>query len=379
VTTAVLPRIERIDVRVVRVPRHEHNRVTHAYGTTPDAHYALVEVLAEGLVGLGEAPTEIWWTGEDAESVRWAIETHLAPALIGADIGIRDAVRRMDRAMHGNPYAKAAIQMALWDLLGKRADLPLYALLGGSGPEPVPVKYGVGWGDPGHVREEIAHGRELGFRFFKLKVGQALERDLLRTRAAVDALRDGEAIGVDANAGWTLATAIRALRPLEELGIAFLEQPVARDVPEAMAEVARRSAIPVMIHEGLGPVAQAPRIAQLGAAHLWSLTPSMHGGIVQTGEMLAIAGAYSLPCLFGSTFELGVATAHMLHLGAAYAAIRECPVPSDLPGPLYVERDIVARPIVVADGFAHVPDGPGLGVELDEDFVAACADAARAG
>ncbi len=370
--SGVLPTIERIDVRVVRVPRHEHNRVTHAYGTTPDAHYALVQVAAEGLVGLGEAPTEIWWTGEDAASVRWAIETHLAPALIGADIGVRDAIARMDRAMHGNPYAKAAIQMALWDLLGKRAGLPLYALLGGSGPEPVPVKYGIGWGDPGHVRDEVARGRELGFASFKLKVGQELARDLERVEAAVGALRDGEAIGVDANAGWTLATAIRALAPLRELGIAFLEQPVARDVPEAMAEVARRSEIPVMIHEGLGPVAQAPRIAALRAAHLWSLTPSMHGGIVQTGEMLAIAGAHGLPCLFGSTFELGVATAHLLHLGAAHAPIRACPVPSDLPGPLYVERDIVATPIRVEGGFAHVPDGPGLGVELDEEFVAAC-------
>lgn len=370
--TVNLPRIDRIDVRIVRVPRTEHNRVTHAYGTTPDAHYALVEVHADGLVGLGEAPTEIWWTGEDAASVRWAIETHLAPALVGQSWGIRDAARRMDRAMYGSPYAKSAIQMALWDLLGRQTGLPMYALLGGSRPEPVPVKYGIGWGDVDRVRDEIAHGRSLGFGFFKLKVGQELTSDLERVAAAVGALREGESIGVDANAGWTVPVALRALAPLQEMGVAFLEQPVSATVPRAMAEIAHRSAIPVMIHEGLMSLAQAPEIAALRAAHLWSLTPSTHGGVVQTCDMLAIAAAHDVPCLFGSTFELGVATAHMLHLGAAFPTIRTCPVPSDLPGPLYVARDIIAEPIVVADGFAHVPDGPGLGVELDEAFVAEC-------
>lgn len=369
---SAIPTIDRIEVRVVRVPRHAHNRVTHAYGTTPDAHYALVTVEAGGIAGHGEAPTEIWWTGEDAASVRWAIETHLAPALIGTDGGIRTAVQRMDRALHGNPYAKAAIQMALWDVLGKRAGLPLYQLLGGATAEPVPIKYGIGWGEEAHVRDEIARGRELGFRYFKLKVGQELPRDLARATAAVEALRDGEQLGVDANAGWSEAVAIRALRPLEELGIAFLEQPVARDQPAAMSAMTRRSSIPVMAHEMLGEVAAAPALAAARVAHLWSLTPSMHGGIVQTVDMLAIARAHAIPCLFGSTFELGVASAHMLHLGAAFEQIRTCPVPSDVPAQLYVQRDVIAERFELRDGCLRAPDGPGLGVTLDEEFVAAC-------
>ena len=80
---------------------------------------------SDGLVGIGEAPAELWWTGEDAVSVRNAVERHLAPALIGAEVGVRAAVARMDSAMAANFYAKAAIEMALWDLLGRAAGLPL--------------------------------------------------------------------------------------------------------------------------------------------------------------------------------------------------------------------------------------------------------------
>lgn len=367
------PAIERIDVHAVRVPRHAENRVSHAYGTTPDAHYVLVEVAAGGLVGVGEAPTEIWWTGEDAASVRVAIEQHLRPALVGRPLGIRSAIAAMDGALFGHPYAKAAIQMALWDLLGKQAGLPLYRLLGGDAPAPTPAKYGIGYGDPGFVREQVARGRELGFGFFKLKVGQELSSDLARAGAACAELRAGESLGVDANGGWSTAVAIRALAPLTELGIAFLEQPVARDLPHELADVTRRSSIPVMAHEALTTVREAATLAELRVAHLWALTPSMHGGVAQTLDMLALARAHGLPCLFGSTFELGVATAHMLHLGAAFEEFRSCPVPSDVAGPLYVERDVITVPITVRDGLAAVPDGPGLGVELDRELLRAFA------
>jgi L-alanine-DL-glutamate epimerase-like enolase superfamily enzyme len=367
------PPIERIAVHVVRVPRTAHNRVTHAYGTTPDAHYALVEVEAGGVVGVGEAPTEIWWTGEDAASVRWTIERHLAPALLGGSSAIGDAVARMDRAMYGNPYAKAALQMALWDVLGRRTGLPLHELLGAGEATGTPIKYDIGWGSVEAAVEAVAHGRELGLHYFKLKVGQELRLDLRRTAAAVGALESGESLGVDANGGWSVATALAALDELEALDVAFLEQPVARDQPDALADVAGRSRVPVMAHESLVTPRDALTLASLRAAHLWALTPSIHGGILQTLDMLAIARAHAIPCLLGSTFELGIASAHMLHLGAAFAEIRNCPVPSDILGPLYVERDVITEPLVLRDGRIEVPRGPGLGVEPDWEFIRACA------
>ena len=136
--------VETVTVTEVAVPRTERNRISTSYATLPNAHHALVEVGAGGLTGVGEAPAERWWTGEDAASVRNAVERYLAPAVVGRPLAIRAAGHAMNRALAANRYAKAAIEMALWDLLGKAAGLPLATLLGGDPCRPTPVKYVIG-------------------------------------------------------------------------------------------------------------------------------------------------------------------------------------------------------------------------------------------
>ena len=367
-SVATLPRIEVIDVADVCVPRRARNRITTSYATLPDAHHALVRVRSDGLVGIGEAPAELWWTGEDAVSVRNAVERYLAPALIGAEVGVRAAVARMDSALAANFYAKAAIEMALWDLLGRAAGLPLCTLLGGA-PRPVPIKYVIGMVEPSRARDEALYGRELGFRWLKVKVGGELRADVARLEAVASVLAPGERFGVDANGGWSSIDALAALRPLEELEVAFLEQPVAAAFPTAMAEITARSSIPVVAHESVFTVRDGLQAAESRLAHVWALTPSTHGGLVKTLDLLGIARAAGIPCLLGSTVELGVATAFLAHIGAAFEEIASCPIPSDVIGPLYHENDVVVSQPVIEDGFVHVPEGPGLGVELDEAVV----------
>lgn len=354
------------------VPKRERNRIAAQYGTIPDSHFALVVIRAEGLVGVGEASTERWWTGEDAASVRHAVQDFLAPVLVGDSPGIREATARMNASVVGHPYAKAAVEVALWDLLGKASGKPVRTLLGGSeDPEEarIPIKYVIGIGEEDHLRREVEFGRELGFRHFKSKVGHGLGEDLARIATIRDALAPGETIGVDANAGWSLITAMQALGPLEELGVLFLEQPVAPTLEAGMAALTARSSIPIVAHESIFTVADGLRAATAALAHVWALTPSTHGGIWPTVELLAIAGAAGIPCLLGSNIELGVSTAMMTQIGAAFEEIRNCPVASDVIGPLYHEDDIVVTQPRIADGHIHVPAGPGLGVELDWDKV----------
>lgn len=362
--------IDAIETAEVLVPRRSRNRISTSYAVLPDAHHVLVRVRVGDAVGIGEAPAELWWTGEDAISVRNAIERHLAPALVGGPADPRSACARMDAALAANPYAKAAIEMALWDAIGRHAGLPLCTLLGG-GPAPVPIKYVMGMITPAQAREESAWGLEHGFRVLKVKVGGDLADDVARLEAALEVADGAAEVGVDANGGWTPLEARRALPVLADLGVAFLEQPVDRRLPHAMRDITARSEVPVVAHESMFTLRDAADAARDPIAHIWALTPSTHGGLVPTLDLLGIARTLGLPCLLGSTIELGVATAFMAHIGAAFDTIHRCPVPSDVIGPLYHDDDIVANGVVLADGHAHVPAGPGLGVELDEERVAA--------
>jgi L-alanine-DL-glutamate epimerase-like enolase superfamily enzyme len=367
--TRELPEISSIEVREVCVPREAHNRITTTYGTLPDAHFALVLVTADGVTGIGEAATERWWTGEDAATVRHAVERFFAPALIGKRIGIRQASRVMNGAAVGHPYAKAAIEIALWDLLGRTVGQPLYVLLGGGDAAPIPIKYVIGMGPPDHLRSELSFGRELGFSFFKTKVGTVLAEDLERVSVLTDLLEEGESLGVDAQAGWSPVTALASLRPLADLGVSFLEQPVSPELPEAMAALTARGEIPIVAHESIFSVRSGLDAVSRGIAHIWALTPSTHGGIAPTLDLLSLARVAGIGCLLGSNIELGVSTAMMTQLAAAFDDFRECSVPSDIIGPLYHGDDIVVRRPEIVAGHIRVPAGAGLGVELDWDRV----------
>lgn len=360
--------IDAVETTEVIVPRRSRNRLSTSYARLPDAHHVLVRVRVGDVTGVGEAPAELWWTGEDAVSVRNAIERHLAPALLGGPADPRAACRRMDAALAANPYAKAAIEMALWDALGRRAGLPLCVLLGGA-PTPVPIKYVMGMISPEEAYAEGIWGLEHGFSVLKVKVGGAIDDDVARVRAALRAADGAAAVGVDANGGWTPIDALRALPILADLGVAFIEQPVDRRLPHVMRDLAGRTSVPLVAHESVFTLRDAADAAHSPIAQIWALTPSTHGGLVPTLDLLGTARALGIPCLLGSTVELGVATAFMAHIGAAFDTIHRCPVPSDVIGPLYHEGDVVAEGVTLADGFAHVPSGPGLGIELDEERV----------
>jgi muconate cycloisomerase len=363
-----LPPIRAIETVEVRVPRSVRNRITTSYATLPDAHHALVRVHAGDYTGIGEAPAERWWTGEDATSVRNAIERYLAPPLIGAPVAPREAMIAMDAAYAANPYAKAAIEMALWDLLGRALGVGVSTLLGAPATS-VPVKYVIGMVAPDRAREEAARALGEGFTVLKVKAGLPLADDLDRIAAVVDVAGSRARVGVDVNGGWDLPTALAALAPLTELGLLFLEQPVSARHPEAMRAITARSSIPVVAHESVFTLRDAADAAVRPLAHCWALTPSTHGGIVPTLDILGVARGFGIPCLLGSTVELGVATAMLAHVGGAIDTIRDCPVPSDVIGTLYHDADIVTEPVRIEAGRALVPSGPGLGVELDEDAI----------
>ena len=322
----------------------------------------------EGLIGLGEATVAPRWSGETSRGCVAAIEELIGPALVGKDPGRITALRTlMDRELKLNPFTKAAVEMALWDLAGKAAGLPLYRLLGGKARDAVPIKMVVGAFDEERARQLAEQFLIWGVRCLKVKVGLDPDRDVERVRAVREVAGPKVGIGIDANGGWSLSAARQTLHRLGELNMLFAEQPIPPGDPAALAQLRQDIDIALMADESVFTPADAWLLAAHRAADILAVYPGKHGGIAAAAEIAHVAQAAGMVCALGSNLELGVGTAAMLHLAVALPGMASERYPADAIGPLYHQADLLTQPLELGPEVARVPEGPGLGVELDED------------
>lgn len=361
--------IETIPVNVPIVPARitVGGRGTHA--TSP---FLILQVRTdEGVTGLGEVSCTPGWSGEDQVTAAHFIETALAPLLIGKDpLAITRRSWELRRALAHNPFTRAGIEIALWDILGKVAGQPLHALLGGAVRDDVRTKYSVSGLEPVKAAKLAAWAVEQGFSAMKVKVGIEPEADIRRVREVRAAVGEDILLGVDANGGWDVATATSLLPRLAEQRIAFVEQPVPEGDHRWLARVRAQSSMPIIADESVSTAQDALALIAAEAADVFSIYVGMGGGIGEAVSVATIAGAAGLACTIGSNLELGIAQAAMIHLALAHPAIRPERVPCDIISRFFYEGDIVRPPLPVEGGVARAPDGPGLGVELDETAVA---------
>lgn len=366
-------KIIRIETIPVLVPIKPHLAIRSSQGMHDASPFLLLKVHTdEGIVGLGEASCTPIWSGEDHFTAAHYIESTLAPALLGRDPRDVTAITSLlDRLLAGIVFTKSAIEMACWDILGKAAGLPLYRLFGGAIRECIPLKFSISGAEPKRATEIASWAIGQGFRAVKVKVGADPAADIARVRAVREAVGPGIRIGVDANGGWTVRDAIRTIRILEdECGIFFVEQPVSAVDPCWMAEVRRAVRVPIIADESAFNLQQAVAIARNGAADVLSVYVGKGGGIGGARNMAAVAEAAGLTCTVGSNLELGVASAAMIHLALATPGIGAESFPCDIIGPYYYDENLLTAPPPLGDGFAYPLDGPGLGVELDDERIA---------
>ena len=361
-------KITRIEPIPICVPLKAGLTTKTAHGEHIDSPYILVRVHTdEDLVGLGEGTVAPRWSGESSASCIAAIDELISPALSGEDpTRVTMLRRKMDRVLKQNPFTKAAVEMALWDLAGKAAGVPLYQLLGGKVRDEVPIKMVVGAFDIPKARSLAERFLDWGVKCLKVKVGLDPEGDLARVKAVREVAGPDVPIGIDANCGWNAARARRMLAALDRYDILFAEQPVGADDPAALADVRRSTTIPVMADESIFTLADAFHLTHHRAADILSVNPGKHSGIQATIEIAHVARAAGIVCALGSNLELGIATAAMAHLAVAEPTIDSETYPADLIGPLYHEADMITEPLSLGPVTAKPPDGPGLGVELDE-------------
>jgi muconate cycloisomerase len=344
--------------------------------SSPTGHirgdYVLVRVTDDaGRVGLGEASVTAIWSGESQAGTIALIEQELAPLLMGADpFDIEWITRRMDRTVFANSFAKGALEMALLDLQGQTLGVPVYKLLGGNEPEAsargIRLKFVVGAVEPELAAQRAARMVQRGWKAIKVKVArhQHPRIDAERLRAVRQAIGPDIWLSVDANGGYTVEDGIWAAARFEKLDIALFEQPTRRGDHVAMAEVRRRSGIPIMADESVFTPLDALEVIRHRAADILSLYPGKHGGIRPTQAIAKLAESAGIPCTIGSNLEREVATAAMAHVTVCTANLQCERYPGDLIGPVYYEQPLTREPLRYEADRLWVPEKPGLGVAV---------------
>src|SRR5436309_7302683 len=333
--------------------------------------YVLVRLTDDaGRIGLGEASVTAVWSGETQAGTLAMLREVLAPLVVGADpFDVEWIARRMERAAFGNSFARAAVEMALLDLQGKALGVPVYKLLGGKASADdrgIRLKFVVG-----AVEAEVAAQRakrmvDAGWTAIKVKVGRHEHPrvDIERLRAVREAIGPGVFLSVDANGGYSVEQAVWAAVHMEPLGVALFEQPTRRGDHQAIAEVRRRSGIPIMADESVFTPLDALEVIRHRAADVLSLYPGKHGGVRATEQIAKRAEAAGIPCTIGINLEREVATAAMAHVTACTANIQCERFPGDLIGPVYYDASLSMEPLKYQADRLRVPEGPGLGVRV---------------
>lgn len=325
----------------------------------------------DGLVGWGEAAP---WApfGNVAAGTLAVLEGVLKPVLLGRDPGaITGCMAACDAAIAGHPEAKTAIDMALWDIAGKRAGLPVHALLGGAVRETIPLSFSIANPD---FAEDLARAKDLfaqGHRLFKVKTGYLPHRDDLRRLEALCGALPGLDLRVDYNQGLAPVDAIRTLRDIEAFRPGFIEQPVPRGQEAALAAITAALDTPVLADESVYSPTEMLRAVREGMADCVSIKLMKCGGYARAQAIDAIAAAAGMPSYGGTLWEGGIAAAAGAQL---LASLPNCTLGCEFYMPSYaLVEDICADPLRAGGGMVRLPQGAGLGVAVDEARLAAAA------
>lgn len=338
-----------------------------ALGQSTGFDYGLVLVrTACGLEGLGEI--SMLWDGTGARACH-EVNQILAPAVIGQSaFNIPAILKQMDtviRFSRGSNTAKAAIEMALYDIVGKSLDTPVYNLLGGRMRDSIPLSISIYMDEPEVMAQSAREQVRKGFGTIKIKIGQGLDRDRAALREIRAAVGDAINIRVDANMAWrSPAVAAAAIRALEPYGIHSVEQPMGPERLEDMALLRQQIATPIMLDESIWSPEDAVRALRAGAADILNVYVSESAGLYNASTIFRMASAFGVDATIGSMPELGIGTAAQIHLGIS---VQHFNCPGDVCGSLYHARDIIREEIPVRDGQVHALEGPGLGVTIDPD------------
>ena len=271
-----------------------------------------------------------------------------------------------------NHFTKAAVEMALLDLIGKRHRKAVYELLGGAqNPLKIPIKFSIGLREPEETAVIALEKVRQGFTAIKIKVGPEPEKDLRRVKIVRDAIGPNIKLNIDVNGGWSVKQAIREIPRYEKFNLEYVEQPTPRWDIDGLAAVRAAVDVPIMADEAVFAIWQAEQVIAKRAADLISIYPGKNGGLLKSQKICKLAEAAGIGCHLGSNLEWDIGTAAMCHLTAACPNVQVTRYPVDILGPLYYAVHPQHKPIQFQHGCVITPSGAGLGIEVNQPEIEA--------
>lgn len=365
-----MTKIDQIETLILDIPTIRGHVLSMATMRTQTAVLVRVK-FSDGSEGIGEGTTigGLSYGPESPEGIKSAIDTYIAPALLGREADdVNGAIQVVDKLVKGNRIAKAAVEIALWDGLGKRLGVPVSQLFGGAVHERLPVAWTLA---SGNSETDIAEALEMietrRHNIFKLKIGKReVAADVAHVARIKQAVGDAASVRVDINTAWSLQDARWGLKGLQEAGCELVEQPVPARYRKALAELTSGYEIAVMADEALNGPEDALEVAAAKAADVFAVKVAQSGGLKRAAEVVAIGQAAGLELYGGTMLETGLGTAAALQL---FATVERLAWGTEFFGPLLLTEDILATPIVYRDFCVEVPRGPGVGATLDPDKI----------
>jgi len=356
-------KIDRLELRLLKLPLVHFFETS--FGRIHEKHFIIVRVEGGGAAGYGEcvAEQDPYYSAETNDTVWHIIAGFVAPRVLGTAFSHPREVFPALRAIRGHHMAKAAVEMAAWDLYARQRGEPLARALGGS-RDRIASGVSIGIQDSlddlaAKVETELA----AGYRRIKIKIKPGWDVDavaMIRRRFGSIPLM------VDANAAYTLADADHLAR-LDAFDLMMIEQPLDYDDIADHAALQRRLKTPICLDESIHSIAAAREAIASGACRIVNIKPGRVGGFTESIRLHDLCAQHGIPVWHGGMLESGIGRAANIHL----STLPNFSLPGDIAGSKrYFNPDLIDPPIeVAADGTIAVPDGPGLGVTIREERV----------
>jgi len=331
----------------------------------------IVKVTADdGTLGWGQAVPIAQWSYETLETSVVVLRDYYGPAIVGRDpADIEGAHAAMDQAIApgfstGMPISRAGIDLALHDLAGRRQGRSLAGIWGKPAGGPITLSWTVNVKKLDEVGPIMDEGKKRGCRNFNIKIAPDPDFDIALARE-VRRRAPGLFLWADANGGYDPETALRAAPRLADAGVDILESPLRPNRISGYQALKKQGALPILMDEGVVSPVELEEFIKLGMLDGVAMKPARCGGLASARRQIEVCLQHKLIWLGSGLTDPDISLAASLGLYAAFGLKK----PAALNGPQFLAADVLKKPLRIENGLAYVPEGPGLGVEVDEDRV----------